>query len=318
MSKNDEYSPQLVFVERSPAPAVALTNKIKLSLYKKSVNSGVPANILEEIYSRGLQTWNESFGSSPEQFAFDRVNSFISGGFATMLDEDLLDEKRGLWDNIWAKRRRIARGSGEHMRKPGSKGAPTEKDLKASQNEEVELTEISPEAVGRANIKRIETKKQFKTPEAERGFAKGFKRAWLSTKVGKMKEDYTGSEPVSDDTDEPASRFVGTTRLTQTYADMTPGQKRMSVIKKVVEEAVYHGKNVPLNKPMKGDVKKSKVYVKDPKTGNVKKVNFGDKHLSIKKDIPSRKKSYCARSSGQGNLTDKTKANYWSRKAWSC
>lgn len=86
----------------------------------------------------------------------------------------------------------------------------------------------------------------------------------------------------------------------------------------LLNEAEYQGKEVPLNKPMPGDVKKSKVYVKDPKTGNVKKVNFGDKNLSIKKHIPARKKSYCARSSGQGNLTDKTKANYWSRRAWDC
>lgn len=85
-----------------------------------------------------------------------------------------------------------------------------------------------------------------------------------------------------------------------------------------IDEATYQGREVPLNKPMKGDVKKSKVYVKDPSTGNVKKVNFGDKTLSIKKDSPERKKSYCARSSGQGNLTDKTKANYWSRRAWEC
>lgn len=85
-----------------------------------------------------------------------------------------------------------------------------------------------------------------------------------------------------------------------------------------LEEAKYQGREVPLNKPMKGDVKKSKVFVKDPKTGNVKKVNFGDKTLSIKKNIPDRKRSYCARSSGQGNLTDKTKANYWSRRAWNC
>ena len=50
---------------------------------------------------------------------------------------EYLNEKRGLWDNIWAKRRRIARGSGEHMRKPGSKGAPTADAVKASQNEEI-------------------------------------------------------------------------------------------------------------------------------------------------------------------------------------
>jgi hypothetical protein len=46
--------------------------------------------------------------------------------------------KRGLWDNIHAKRKRIKAGSGERMRKPGSKGAPTAAALKASQTEEVE------------------------------------------------------------------------------------------------------------------------------------------------------------------------------------
>lgn len=93
---------------------------------------------------------------------------------------------------------------------------------------------------------------------------------------------------------------------------------RVDVIKRVIAEAKYHGKEVPLNKPMKGDVKKSKVFVKDPQTGNVKKVNFGDKNMTIKKNQPGRKRSYCARSSGQGNLSKKTSANYWSRRAWNC
>ena len=43
------------------------------------------------------------------------------------------------------------------------------------------------------------------------------------------------------------------------------------------QEAEYQGRKVKLGKPMQGDVKKFKVYVKDPKTGNVKKVNFGHK-----------------------------------------
>ena len=86
----------------------------------------------------------------------------------------------------------------------------------------------------------------------------------------------------------------------------------------VTTEATYKGKTVPLNKPMVGDVKKSKVYVDPDGDGKAKKVNFGDKKLSIKKGIPARKKSYCARSSGQGNLTNKSSANYWSRRAWDC
>jgi hypothetical protein len=50
-----------------------------------------------------------------------------------------IEEKRGLWDNIHAKRKRIKAGSGERMRKPGSEGAPSAADLKASQKEEVSI-----------------------------------------------------------------------------------------------------------------------------------------------------------------------------------
>lgn len=85
-----------------------------------------------------------------------------------------------------------------------------------------------------------------------------------------------------------------------------------------LDEATYQGREVPLNKPMKGDVKKFKVYVDPDKDGIAQKVNFGDKNLSIKKHIPARKKSYCARSAGIGHLDDKTSPNYWSRKAWDC
>ena len=81
-----------------------------------------------------------------------------------------------------------------------------------------------------------------------------------------------------------------------------------------VDEAKYQGREVPLGKPMQGDVKKSKLYVKGPK-GNVVKVNFGDKNMTIKKNIPARRRSFRARH----NCDDpgpKTKARYWSCKAW--
>ena len=45
--------------------------------------------------------------------------------------------------------------------------------------------------------------------------------------------------------------------------------------------AEYRGRKVTLNKPSRGDVKKFKVFVKDRKTGNIKKVNFGQKGMSI-------------------------------------
>lgn len=44
----------------------------------------------------------------------------------------MVKKKKGLYDNIHAKRKRIAAGSGEKMRKPGEKGAPSAKDFKKS------------------------------------------------------------------------------------------------------------------------------------------------------------------------------------------
>ena len=82
-----------------------------------------------------------------------------------------------------------------------------------------------------------------------------------------------------------------------------------------IDEAKYQGREVPLGKPMAGDVKKSKVYVRDPATGNVKKVNFGDPNMKIKKSNPARRKSFRARHNCD-NPGPRTKARYWSCRAW--
>ena len=83
----------------------------------------------------------------------------------------------------------------------------------------------------------------------------------------------------------------------------------------MVSEAEYHGRKVPLGKPMSGDVAKKKVYVKDPKTGNVKKINFGQKGVKIKKNNPARRKSFRARHNCK-TAKDRTTARYWSCRAW--
>jgi len=157
-----------------------------------------------------------------------------------------IQEKTGLWDNIHAKRKRIKRGSGERMRKPGSKGAPTAADFKAA-SEEVSTLSI---------IKRVVNESLY-----------------------------------------------------ECNGNCTCGKKPP------VSEAEYQGRQVSLGKPMKGDVKKSKVYVKDPSTGNVKKVEFGDPNMKIKKNIPARRKSFRARHRCD-NPGPRTKARYWSCRAW--
>ncbi len=79
-------------------------------------------------------------------------------------------------------------------------------------------------------------------------------------------------------------------------------------------EAEYRGRKVKLNKPMQGDVKKFKVYVKNPK-GNVVKVNFGDPNMRIKKSNPARRRSFRARHNCD-NPGPKHKARYWSCRKW--
>jgi hypothetical protein len=81
-----------------------------------------------------------------------------------------------------------------------------------------------------------------------------------------------------------------------------------------LHEAEYHGRSVPLGKPMAGDVKKSKVYVRKP-NGNIVKVNFGDKTMKIKKSNPKRRKSFRARHNC-ANPGPRWKARYWSCRAW--
>ena len=89
-------------------------------------------------------------------------------------------------------------------------------------------------------------------------------------------------------------------------------------------EAEYQGRTVKLNKPMRGDVKKFKVYVKNEK-GNVIKVNFGhggtsaeakgEKTMRIRKSNPAARKSFRARHNCE-NPGPKTKARYWSCRKW--
>jgi hypothetical protein len=74
--------------------------------------------------------------------------------------------------------------------------------------------------------------------------------------------------------------------------------------------------NKPLNKPMRDDGdKKFKVYVKDPKTGNIITVRFGDPNMEIKRDSPENRSSFRARHKCS-EQKDVTSAAYWSCKMW--
>ena len=86
--------------------------------------------------------------------------------------------------------------------------------------------------------------------------------------------------------------------------------------KKIMEEVDKADEDKPLNKPMRDDGdKKFKVYVRDPSTGNVVTVRFGDPNMEIKRDDPERRASFRARHDCD-NAKDITSAQYWSCKMW--
>lgn len=80
---------------------------------------------------------------------------------------------------------------------------------------------------------------------------------------------------------------------------------------KNINEAEYQGKKVELNKPKRGGSKKYYVYTRNPKTGKIKKVSWGDTTgLKTKANNPGAVKSFVARHDCK-NKKDKTKAGYW-------
>ena len=107
--------------------------------------------------------------------------------------------------------------------------------------------------------------------------------------------------------DEIANREFG-----MDYDQLGPNEKEW--VRDEIEnlnEAEYRGKDVPLNKPKRGGSKKFVVYVKDPKSKNVRKVSFGGTTgLNVKIDEPGARSSFAARHQC-ATKKDKTKPGYW-------
>ena len=91
-------------------------------------------------------------------------------------------------------------------------------------------------------------------------------------------------------------------------------EEYITLAKPGLNEAEYQGRKVKLGKPMRGDVKKFKVYVKNDK-GNVVKVNFGDPNMRIRKSNPARRRSFRARHRCD-TPGPRWKARYWSCRKW--
>lgn len=193
------------------------------------------------------------------------------------------EESKGLWANIRAKR---ARGG-----KPARKGSKAYKQAVAAakkinaQNEEV-----------------IDNK----TPSSDMNYQKVMK----SMAQNSMYED----EPsVTTTTGSTKAMPMGFYEVTICNVCAIALLEDIKAGKFPITEAEYQGRKVPLGKPMRGDVKKFKVYVK--KGDKVVKVNFGDPNMKIKKSNPARRKSFRARHRC-ATPGPRWKARYWSCRKW--
>jgi hypothetical protein len=136
---------------------------------------------------------------------------------------------------------------------------------------------------------------------------------------GKIKEDIDDDDIDEYDVDEDDIE-----EMEDFIAFLKTKVKEKEVYNESLNEAEYQGRKVELGKPTQGDVKKFKVYVKNP-AGNVVKVNFGhggtsaaakgEKTMRIRKSNPKARKSFRARHNCD-SPGPRTKARYWSCRKW--
>ena len=150
----------------------------------------------------------------------------------------------------------------------------------------------------------------------------GYKQVGGKMKNGRMvpncvpiSEDINSDDDVNNGLVEPEEYDVEDEDMVDFISFMRNYSKELSEANcNCVYEAEYQGREVKLGKPMQGDVKKFKVYVKNP-AGNVVKVNFGQKGMKIRKSNPAARKSFRARMNCD-SPGPRTKANYWSCRKW--
>lgn len=92
MHSRETFRPQPCLDEHCKDAVVLLSPKQIMALYNKSQQSGFPFDLLEQVFKRGVSLWNPDTRITKEQYAFNRVNSFIAGGRAAQDDVDLVED----------------------------------------------------------------------------------------------------------------------------------------------------------------------------------------------------------------------------------
>ena len=286
-------------------------------LVKKAEKSGMPYSILKKVYDRGMAAWRTGHrpGTTPQQWAFARVNSFLTGGGARKADADL-----------WTKARASKKRKKEDVEVAALLKPRVAEDVELNEAEYVNFG-IPDSWVDKRNemeglldkfgvnvMKDIKDAGDMTIVSVAKELAVKFRNQLNRRKI-----------PFASDEEPIKKREIGkdlksiAKRITQKLLRKNELKKFSDVNEwgQVVQEAEYQGREVKLNDPFRlpsGSKKKFGVYVKNEK-GNVIKVTFGDPNMEIKRDDPENRKSFRARH----NCDDpgpKYKARYWSCFQW--
>ena len=181
-------------------------------------------------------------------------------------------------------------------------------------------------------IKQVLSEETDKSEITEKCWS-GYKQKGMKTMFGKRYPNCVKKESADMEANEASSpeqqsaiainmKKRGVSPKNETlYEDEYGSVESVNINENFINEAEYQGRKVQLGKIMQGDVKKSKVYVKNDK-GKVVKVNFGfggksakGKRMTIKKNDPARRKSFRARHKCD-NPGPRWKPRYWACRTW--
>ena len=261
-----------------------LDEKIE-GLVTKAEKSGVPYGILKKVYDRGMAAWKTGHrpGTTPQQWAFARVNSFLTGGKTrTTADADLWKQAKGKKEESEDSREIGTDASREERQKM----TPGQGIVSFKEHTECGTPDCCNEC---AESSLIESNQYRVGSENYYEFFNEKRRLYES---GELKPNAFDKELLEGD--------IG--KYAMYEGEHVPLECPMM-------ESEYQGKDVELNKPKVGGSKKYYVYVKDG--DKVKKVSWGDTTgLKVKLDDKEARKSFAARHDC-ANKKDKTTAGYW-------
>jgi len=318
-------------------------------LAKKAEKSGIPVGILRQVYNRGMAAWKTGHrpGANQQQWAYARVNSFITKGKGTWggADKDLASrvrkesvneafgqivraadfeyKKEKLPDGriVYRKVHKRVRVEGDpnpRHRETGTDSVVSiyKKDTPGQNESKQDMRYLAP-----LPWETQEAKDPGKSPQTY----KDVRKALAGLREQKeLSENFTPGIM-----DAPMAQQLGI-RAGFGYANHPSveeeddadcgcgGNCQCDDVEEELEitEAEYQGRKVTLNKPFRtpGGPKKSAVYTTNG-SGSVVIVRFGDPNMTIKKNIPGRRSNFRARHNCD-NPGPRWKARYWSCKAW--